>query len=165
MITLDYTSLNRRWGESGLMYSSWMSYAFSLGYLSNIAHYFNNNASGDVSLHIEQNNLQGADYREGRIHFYGSIDILRNTFCDWYRCSSAGNGGRVVKRINSTPYLESLISDYGFGIFQRDRQVTLDIFPPEEPDIILGIMCDYLGVNGFEDTIEIEDAFWEGFNI
>lgn len=165
MIMLDYMSINRRWGESGLRYSSWINYAFSLGYLSNIDHYFNSNENGNVSLHIERNDLQGADYREGRIHYYGSIDVLRNVFDDWFRCSSAGNGGKVIKRINSTSYIESLISDYNFGVFNRDGQMTLDIFPPEDTDYILDILCDYLGMNGYENTTEIEDAFWNGFNI
>ena len=69
MVKLDYQTLNPRWGLSGIVFSSWQSYSFVLGYLSNAAHNFELNSgfpSADISMRIERNDKQGAWNKEGR---------------------------------------------------------------------------------------------------
>lgn len=62
MITLDYRTLNPRWGYSGLYFNSWESYSFTLGYLSNPAHHrhLSTIGQGIISIHVEPNHEQDA---------------------------------------------------------------------------------------------------------
>lgn len=133
MVKLDYRTNNPRWGLTGIKFENWESYSFTLGYLSNPAHYDNKHPyapNANISVHIEGNNEQGAWDKEGRIHYYGSLSSLRNTFGDLYACSSAGTG-RITKRINSNGYILSLINDYAFKIQTYVGYTTADVFPPE----------------------------------
>ena len=132
MITLDYRKINARWGLRGIYFHAWTGYAFTLGYLSNIAHYKRGPrpASGaDIAVIIERNNDQGAWDREGRLLYYGALTRLQTHFPDLFRCSSAGVG-RVTRRINSNNYILSLLNDYGFTLQRRPNgQLTADLFP------------------------------------
>ena len=136
MIRLDYRTVNARWGLRGIHFQAWTGYAFTLGYLSNIAHYKRGPrpASGaDIAVIIERNNDQGAWEKEGRIQYYGTLPRLRTHFPDLFQCSSAGVG-RVTKRINSNGYVLSLVNDYGFVPKKRPNgQLTADLFPPNTP--------------------------------
>ena len=128
MITLNYQTKNPRWGWSGIQFSDWKSYAFSLGYLANIDHYTINN--GLIEVKIEQNDLQGAYAKEGRIQFYGDEKYLEHNLQDWHKCSSAGIG-RITCRVNSNDYIYSLIDDYGFVINSYIGYTTANVFPPD----------------------------------
>ena len=133
MVQLDYRTNNPRWGLKGMKFESWESYAFTLGYLSNPDHYDNQrpyDANSDISIHIEGNNEQGAWDKEGRIHYYGTLTNLQNTFDDLYTCSSAGTG-RITRRINSNGYILSLINDFDFEVRTYPGYTTADVFPPE----------------------------------
>lgn len=133
MVKLDYRTNNPRWGLRGMKFENWESYSFTLGYLSNPNHYNNKHPyahNANISIHIERNNEQGARDKEGRIHYYGSISSLRDTFDDLYACSSAGIG-RIKRRINSNGYILSLINDYDFEVQTYVGYTTADVFPPE----------------------------------
>ena len=133
MVKLDYRTNNPRWGLRGMKFDNWESYSFTLGYLSNPDHYNNKHPyarNANISVHIEGNNEQGAWDKEGRIHYYGSLSGLRDTFDDLYACSSAGTG-RITRRINSNGYILSLINDYDFEVKTYVGYTTADVFPPE----------------------------------
>lgn len=133
MVKLDYRTNNPRWGWKGVKFDNWESYSFTLGYLSNLAHYDNQHPyarNANISVHIEGNNEQGAWDKEGRIHYYGTERSLQATFSDLYACSSAGTG-RITKRINSNGYILSLINDYDFRVQTYIGYTTADVFPPD----------------------------------
>lgn len=130
MIKLDYQTNNRRWGWSGLEYSCWENYAFALGYLANIKNHRIKYSSGLIELHIEHNEEQGADAKEGRIQYYGSQIYLSSNFPDWDNCKSRGNN-TITCRMNSNDYIHSLIHDFGFIETTYIGYTTDDIFPPQ----------------------------------
>lgn len=133
MVKLDYRTNNPRWGWRGMKFEDWESFSFTLGYLSNPDHYNNKHPyarNANISVHIEGNNEQGAWDKEGRIHYYGSLSSLRDTFGDLYACSSAGTR-RITKRINSNGYILSLINDFDFEVHTYPGYTTADVFPPE----------------------------------
>lgn len=138
MITLDYRTNNPRWGLRGIVFQSWESYSYTLGYLSNPNHYVNivpRHRNADISLHIEGNNEQGAWNKEGRIHYYGVLGDLENTLSDLYACSSAGTRD-ITRRINSNGYIISLIRDYGFEVRTYTGYTTADVFPIDQEPIV-----------------------------
>lgn len=148
MVQLDYRTENSRWGLRGIKFSSWQSYAFTLGYLSNPVHNYELNRSSpsaDISMRIERNDNQGAWNKEGRIHFYGTEVQLNNVLPDLYIAGSAGNGS-ITKRIDSNGYVLSLIEDYGFVLKSRVGYTTADVFPPikENKENVGRLLCGYL---------------------
>lgn len=136
MVQLDYQTDNPRWGVRGIKFSSWQSYSFVLGYLSNPAHNeeLSRSHSADISMRIERNDKQGAWNKEGRIHFYGDDAKLKSALRDLYDHSSKGVG-RVTKRIDSNGYILSLIEDYGFELCPRAGYTTADVFPPKDDSV------------------------------
>lgn len=167
MVQLDYQTLNPRWGLSGIVFSSWQSYSFVLGYLSNAAHNFELNSgfpSADISMRIERNDKQGAWNKEGRIHFYGEVSRLENLLKDLYDHSSRGVG-RVTKRIDSNGYILSLINDYGFKLRPRIGYTTADVFPPNDNSIAILLEQYLLDMNLPDNVIdECLNYFGDGFN-
>lgn len=159
MITLDYRTYNNRWGLSGIEYASWEGFAFALGYLANVDHYRNVTGNGDIDLHIERNDDQGAWGKEGRIHFYGSTAYLERVFPDWYNCKSAGVNN-ISYRINSNDYMYSLVEDFGFRLQTYRERRTMDIFPPTtDPfNCVWCVLEDHLRDIGWEDA-EIDDIY------
>lgn len=167
MIQLDYQTNNRRWGITGLKFSSWESYSFILGYLSNKDHYVNiqNNLNEGISIHIEGNNNQGAWGEEGRIHFYGSINYLKTHLRDLFINSSAGNG-RITRRINSNGFIMSLVENYNFDVLEYQGRITLDVFPPENIDVsdMLAIHLHNSGLTQIKVNTCL-NSFQEGFEL
>lgn len=163
MIQLDYQTYNRRWGLSGMRFSNWENYAFALGYLANINHYRCN--GGLIEVKIEQNDLQGADAKEGRIHFYGYQNYLASVLPDWDNCSSAGNGS-ITCRMNSNDYIYSLVDDYNFVIQPYIGLTTADVFPPAfgAQQIVWSRLFRYLQHERVENLDDIQEAFLNGFN-
>lgn len=49
MVQLDYRTINRRWGLRGIEFSSWQSYTFALGYLTNPMHNYELNKRSQVA--------------------------------------------------------------------------------------------------------------------
>ena len=168
MVTLDYRTNNPRWGLRGVYFKNWESYSFTLGYLSNPNHYNNLNPydrNADISIHIEGNNEQGAWDKEGRIHYYGPINKLRNTFEDLYECSSAGTG-RINKRINSNGYILSLINDYNFEIRTYTGYTTADVFPPDVMVVENNLRCHLINRRLTDTQIDsCIDCFAQGYNL
>lgn len=166
MVQLDYQTNNPRWGISGIKFSSWQSYSFALGYLSNPAHNYelNNSISADISMRIERNDKQGAWNKEGRIHFYGAISKLENVFKDLYDHSSRGVG-LVTKRIDSNGYILSLINDYGFKLCPRKGYTTADVFPPNDNSVVR-LLEQYLLYMNLPDNVidECLNCFDDGFD-
>lgn len=164
MIKLDYQTNNRRWGWSGMEYSTWENYAFALGFLANINHYRNGNGNL-IEVHVELNDLQGADAKEGRIQYYGTIDYLQNNLPDWNRCRSAGNGS-ITCRINSNGYIDSLIQDYGFVVRTYAGYTTADIFPPANAynDVWNRLNAYLQRVNGI-NIANIQQVYDEGWQL
>ena len=145
MVKLDYRTNNPRWGLKGVIFKDWESYSFTLGYLCNIRHYSNqfpNSRDANISIHIEGNDEQGAWNKEGRIHYYGSLNSLMTTFHDLYDCSSAGTGN-ITRRINSNGYILSLIDDYEFDVVTYRGYTTADVFPPTK-EIVENHIYKYL---------------------
>lgn len=168
MVILNYKTNNPRWGISGLEFQNWESYSFTLGYLSNPNHYYKlypNSPRADISLHIEGNNEQGAWDKEGRIHYYGPLSNLANTFEDLFACSSAGTGN-ITRRINSNGYILSLINDYSFKIRMYRGYTTADVFPPEL-EIVENNLRKHLMNLGLKNT-QINlclGIFYDGYNL
>lgn len=168
MITLDYRTNNPRWGLRGIVFQSWESYSYTLGYLSNPNHYINivpHQRNADISLHIEGNNEQGAWDKEGRIHYYGVLENLENTLRDLYDCSSAGTRD-ITRRINSNGYILSLIRDYGFEVRTYAGYTTADIFPTDQKTIENNLMY-YLQQRRLPNTqiTNCVEAFLDGYNL
>lgn len=168
MVTLDYRTNNPRWGLRGIVFQSWESYSYTLGYLSNPNHYVNitpRQRNADISLHIEGNNEQGAWDKEGRIHYYGLLDDLENTLHDLYDCSSAGTRD-ITRRINSNGYVLSLIRDYGFDVKTYYGYTTADVFPTDqdtiENNLRIHLQNRHLTVAQIDDCV---NAFIEGYNL
>jgi len=135
MINLDYQTDNPRWGWTGMKFTDWNSFAFTLGFLSSIRHfqgYGRGKTIWDDSILIraEQNDRQGAWEYEGRIHYYKLLPDLQNTLPDLFACKSAGNGN-ITCRINSNGYIDSLIYDFGFVPIITPGRLTIDVYPPQ----------------------------------
>ena len=145
MITLDYRTLNPRWGYSGLYFNSWESYSFTLGYLSNPAHHrhLSTIGQGIISIHVEPNHEQDAWAYEGRIHYYGTLQSLAQHFQDLNACSSAGNNG-LTRRINSNGYITSLVQDYHFIPLGASVHNVQRLVPPTPVDSIMAILYNHL---------------------
>lgn len=169
MIKLDYQTRNPRWGWSGIRFSDWISYSFTLGYLSNINHYDNApngyTRNGNISVHIERNNEQGAWDKEGRIHYYGTRLALQRTLSDLYDCSSAGTG-RITRRINSNGYIISLIEDFDFELVTYIGYTTADVFPvsPENIRTKLERHLRSVGLSQYDVERHLQ-AFDDGYSI
>lgn len=168
MVTLNYKTNNPRWGKCGIEFQNWESYSFTLGYLSNPEHYVNfqpNSPNADISVHVEGNNEQGAWDKEGRIHYYGTLSYLKNTFEDLFNCSSAGTGN-ITKRINSNGYILSLINDYNFEVRTYIGYTTADIFPPELEIVENNLRKHFrnlrLGKTHINTCLEV---FYDGYNL
>lgn len=168
MVKLNYKTDNPRWGLSGVEFQDWESYSFTLGYLSNPAHYKNlhqNSPRANISIHIEGNNEQGAWDKEGRIHYYGPLSSLQKTFDDLYACSSAGNG-KITRRINSNGYILSLINDYDFELQTYVGYTTADVFPPDM-EIVESNLKKHLINSGLTNTYinRCLHNFYDGYNL
>lgn len=172
MIELNYQNKNLRWGWSGMKFENWASYSKTLGFLSNINHYYKhgNNSSiwnSSIDVRIEKNNLQGAWDKEGRIHYYGDINILRSELEDLFDHSSSGNG-HVSCRINSNGYILSLLNNYSFIVREKGDYYTAYIFPPQNAfTSIRFILKKHLVDQNFETT-EINlylNEFDNGWNL
>lgn len=168
MVKLDYQTQNRRWGWSGMEYSTWIDYAFGLGYLSNEQHYRNkyNGPRALIEVHVEGNHVQGAWGKEGRIQYYGTRAFLSSNFPDWDAMSSQGTGS-ITRRMNSNDYIYSLVSDYGFQRVSYPGYTTEDIFPPagNVKDSIFDTMIRKMPRNVPDDVNSLEDAFNAGWNL
>lgn len=167
MIDLDYRTDNPRWGISGIVYGSWASFAFALGYLANEAHYRNRNSIGLIDLHVEGNDVQGAWGKEGRIHYYGPEPYLASRFGDWNCAKSAGNGN-ITCRINSNEYMRSLVYDFGFEVKTYRGYTTADIFPPSADPFnrVWDVLKGHLGSLGFSTSkiADISGHYAAGWN-
>lgn len=165
MVKLDYQTNNPRWGWSGLEYTSWINYAFALGYLSNIVHYQNSLYNGLIEIHVEGNDQQGAWGKEGRIHYYGTKLYLKTYFPDWNENCSAGRKD-ITCRINSNDYIYSLVDDYSFVIKSYKGKTTRDIFPPDGDayNIVLSTMLNNVPLNECSRQA-LEHAFASGWNL
>lgn len=136
MIKLDYQTRNPRWELRGIKFSSWQSYTFTLGYLTNLNNYkLAEFSHGAISMRIERNDYLGAWDKEGRIYFYGTEEQLQRHLTDLYNACSAGVG-KVIKRIDSNEYILSLIKDYEFVLQPRPGYSTIDVFPPEKEKVV-----------------------------
>lgn len=165
MIQLNYQTNNKRWGWSGMKYSSWENYAFALGFLANNEHY--RNVSGNlIELHVEQNDGQGAWGKEGRIHFYGHLLFLSSNLPDWYACKSAGNGFMTC-RVNSNDYIYSLVKDYDFIVKTYSGYTTADIFPPQNDAFnhVWNKLLAHLQHAKISDITTIKSAYEAGWNL
>lgn len=167
MVRLDYRTNNPRWGWKGVRFDNWESYSFTLGYLSNLAHYDNihpYSRNANISVHIEGNNEQGAWDKEGRIHYYGTENSLQTTLVDLYACSSAGNG-RITRRINSNGYIRSLITDYDFQVQNYTGYTTADVFPPDVNIVVNHLRRHLIDKRLTNTQIELcLNNFFDGYN-
>ena len=134
MLTLDFMTNNPRWGKRGIIFSNLCEYAKTLGFLSNIRHYkgcgdnskfFNNS----ISIHVEQNNRDGAWDRECRIHYYKDENYLEEFLPDLYKASSAGLGTNITCRINSNKFINYLINNYRFSVYGNGINYIKDVYP------------------------------------
>lgn len=168
MIQLDYRTLNPRWGIRGIKFESWESYSLTLGYLSNLDHYYNLNPHqqhANVSVHVESNDDQGAWDKEGRIHYYGQEMLLGAYLKDLDACSSSGTG-RITRRINSNGYIRSLLYDYNFEIRIDEGYTTADVFPTDKAKIKSKLRNQLINERLTNPEINYcLDVFEEGYNL
>lgn len=152
MISLQYPSQSPRWPDAGIFFEDWSDYSFVLGYFSNPEHHYYLN-NGQISIHIEPNQENGAYNVEGRIHIYDNVLLTDLQFDTLNSAKSAGNG-RIVNRVNCNEYVYSLLNDYGFIIAHRDGSPRVaDLIPPTNVGNTLE-RCEAI----------IEDDFRRGFN-
>lgn len=170
MIKLDYRTNNPRWGLSGVYFEDWNEYSFMLGFLSNIRHftvYDKENVTNfdkTISIHIERNSIDGAWQKECRIHYYGNEDMLNNLITI-NKCGSAGLGKKIIKRVNSNNYINSLINDYNFRIIESESYIQ-DVLPPIENNI-WSILENNLISSGFQNEYikNLKIDFNKGWNL
>lgn len=122
MISLDYTTNNLRWGISGVRFNNFIEYAETLGFLSNISHYIDNEINPIrfnhcIRIYVEDNHRNGAWNCEYRISYYGDMGLLEEYLPALNRASSAGVGD-ITCRINSNVYINHLITTYGFSVYE-----------------------------------------------
>ena len=120
MISLDYTTINLRWGISGVRFNNLIEYAETLGFLSNISHHIDNEINSIrfnhcIRIYVEDNFRNGAWNSEYRISYYGDEGLLEEYLPALSRASSAGVGA-ITCRINSNVYINHLISTYEFEL-------------------------------------------------
>ncbi len=164
MISLDYTTNNSRWGISGVRFNNIIEYAETLGFLSNIRHYRGHGCElslfdDSISIHIEQNNVDGAWNREYRIHYYNDIEILNDYIPALSRVSSAGRNN-ITRRINSNKYINHLITTYRFSV--SESGYTRSVCPSER-NCIINILRRELQDQPLDQNQDIETII-EHFN-
>lgn len=116
-------------------------------------------------MHIEGNNEQGAWDKEGRIHYYGALLDLENTFEDLFNCSSAGTRN-ITRRINSNGYILSLINDYNFEVKTYSGYTTADIFPPELEIVEYNLRRHLINLRLTNTHINMcLNSFYDGYNL
>lgn len=141
MLTLDFSTNNPRWGIRGIIFSNLLEYTKTLGFLSNIRHYkghgdnskyFNNS----ISIHVEQNNRDGAWDKECRIHYYKDENYLEEFLPDLYKASSAGLGKNITCRINSNKFINYLINNYRFSMCSNSSNYIKDVYPSDSENYL-----------------------------
>lgn len=166
MCQLDFRTENFAHGTTGLLFSSNEEFFYTLGFLSNINHYYgcgpvtgmNNNL---ITINIENNDRSGANSIEGRIHFYGTDIQLRN-FPALYNAKSAGRGN-ILHRINCLLYLSYLIKDFHFQT-TNPQDYTINYFPPAK-NIILAISENKLNNFSLEEKTRLISIFEQGYRL
>ena len=136
MIRLDYRNDNPRWGQAGIIFSSWEQYALTLGYISNVVHYRNSPVFRSVigkwdkkiEIQAESTSKQEIWGKAGGILYYGAKSDIKKEFPDLYKCKSKGEDGTTF-RFNSDDYMYSLVNDYHFSLTPKEGGAA-DIFPP-----------------------------------
>lgn len=164
MISLDYTTNNSRWGISGVRFNDLNEYAETLGFLSNIQHHCGGgNELGplddSISMHIEQNDVDGAWNQECRIHYYKEIELLNDYLPALYRASSAGRNN-ITCRINSNEYINHLIFTYNFSV--NGSGYTRTVCPSERNYIVDSLRIELQDqVADIESIVEHFNRGWE----
>ena len=173
MIKLDYRTNNRRWGWSGMEFTDWNSFSLTLGFLSNISHYKGRGKyvsiwDNAISVHIEHNELQGADAKQGRIHFYKNEADLQAYLTDLYLHRSAGVKPTITCRTNSNDYVLSLINDFGFITKRYVGYDTVDIFPSDNAyNTVWSLFENWLMANNYgnNDIDSLKNNFDYGWKL
>lgn len=163
MINLDFTTYNPRWGKSGIEFTDLFEYAKTLGFLSNIRHYKEHGENitkfdNSISIHIEGNHVDGAWAKECRIHYYKDKEMLNYHLHNLCEVSSAGRGDAITCRINSNKYINHLIAEYDFLVY--DIGYRSDVFPNERERIISRFEQQLIG-----ETTERKISAINNFNI
>lgn len=166
MCQLDFRTENFAHGTTGLLFSSNEEFFYTLGFLSNINHYYGRGSESGmnndlITINIENNDRSGANAIEGRIHFYGTDNQLLN-FPALYNAKSAGLG-KISYRINCLSYLSYLITDFSFQT-TNPQEYTINYFPPAKNiilDILTNKLCDFIQ----EDKIRLFSKFEQGYNL
>ena len=163
MINLDFTTDNPRWGKSGIEFTDLFEYAKTLGFLSNIRHYDGHGENitefdNSISIHIEGNHVDGAWAKECRIHYYKDKEMLNYHLHNLCEVSSAGRGDAITCRINSNKYINHLIAEYDFLVY--DAGYSRNVFPNERERIISRFEQQLIG-----ETTERKISAINNFNI
>lgn len=167
MVNLDFQTNNPRWGMSGICFSSVESYAFVLGFLTQVDHYKTGNDGSrglyESSIEIvkENNQKDSAWNKEYRIHYFKENSTLANLSKDLEKASSAGRGNNIKCRINSNRYIEHLIEYYYFQPNSSGPYVN-KIFPTLSPEETLKKVFNN---NPNIDKVRFRQEFTNGYNI
>lgn len=167
MINLDFTTDNPRWGKSGIEFTNLCEYAKTLGFLSNIRHYDGDGENitkfdNSISIHIEGNHVDGAWAKECRIHYYKDEEILKYHLYDLWKASSAGRGDAITCRINSNKYINHLIDEYDFLVY--DAGYSSNVLPNKHERIISRFKQQLIGETTERNIISLIYYFnigWE----
>ena len=168
MINLDFTTDNPRGGKSGIEFTDLFEYAKTLGFLSNIRHYdgYGENITmfdNSISIHIEGNHVDGAWAKECRIHDYKDMEMLNYHLNDLWRVASAGRGDAITCRINSNNYINYLIDEYDFSVY--DAGYSSNVFPNEHERIINRFKQQLIGETTESDILSAIDYFNIGWDL
>lgn len=167
MIKLDFTTNNPRWGNSGILFCDIEEYSKTLGFLSNLRHYKGfgegkTNFDESISIHIEGNYIDGAWGKECRMHCYRKCDDFKRELNIFYKAYSAGVGN-IEFRINTNPYINYLIEEYGFEVKNSEAYIS-NVYPQKDNDIFKLFLQKINDYSNEEKEIFIKQ-FKYGFNL
>lgn len=99
-------------------FSSENEYYETMGYLAK--------SDNDTAIRWERNKDSGAWENEGRIEFFISED---NVPTNSYFKHTAGNGAKVLSRVNCNEYVKDLVDNHSFqyGLVQNDQEIRVTV--------------------------------------
>jgi hypothetical protein len=105
--------------KNQIQFSNEHEYYELLGYLSK--------TDGSTNLTWEDNDEQGAWGKEGRIEFFVDNPNFLATLMH-----SAGNGGKIISRVNCNEFIHNIVTNYGFVVREQQNYSTIRNIIPQQ---------------------------------
>ncbi|MEZ7651701.1 hypothetical protein HMPREF2655_05135 [Streptococcus sp. HMSC066F01] len=166
---IDFTTINPRWGTSGISFESIEEFVFVLGFLTNIRHYSSYRGKQysyydkSVEIQVEGNYVDGAWAKECRIHYLKDLPSLQQLSQSLSNARSAGRQTHGIQaRINSNRFINHLISEYGFKVSETGKYSEY-VTPPDKLHVKKRIESSLFNTD--TDIYKIFNSFEEGYNL